>query len=240
MLGVLSVHLGKVVHIAHEDGGLDHLGHVGAGLLEDGLDVGEDETSLLGDGVLVVELASGRVKRNLARCKQHAVDLDGLAVRTNGLGSLVSRNDLLALVAAALLALLGALAFTLTATGALLLGLALLLVARAFLGALALTLTATGALLALLLVARALLWAFALTLTATGALLLGLALLLVARALLGALALTLTATGALLLGLRRLTLLSSRTTLAAATTLHLKQQHRKKKFLEEINQSTKH
>ena len=189
MLGVLSVHLGKVVHIAHEDGGLDHLGHVGAGLLEDGLDVGEDETSLLGDGVLVVELASGRVKRNLARCKQHAVDLDGLAVRTNGLGSLVSRNDLLALVAAALLALLGALAFTLTATGALLLGLALLLVARAFLGALALTLTATGA---------------------------------------------------LLLGLRRLTLLSSRTTLAAATTLHLKQQHRKKKFLEEINQSTKH
>ena len=221
VLGVFGVHLTKIVHVTHEDSGLHNLGHVTASFLEDGLNVVENQAGLSSDAVLVMELTSCRVKRDLSRGKKHTVHLDSLTVRTNGLGSLLCGNDGLAVATRTVLAAVcRALALTLTATGALLAFLAFILVARALLGALAFTLTATGALLAFLaflLVARALLGALALTLTATGALLALLAFLLVARALLGALAFTLTATGALGLSF---SLLGSSLSLVRATTLH--------------------
>jgi len=199
VLSVFGVHFSEIVHITHEDSGLDDLGHVRTSLLEDSLNVVEDEVGLSSDGVLVVQLASCRVKRDLTRGEEHTVGLDCLAVGADSLGSLVSsNNDLLRAARTFLVAttLLRALAFTLATAGALL-HLAFLLAAGTLLRALAFTLTATGALLhlAFLLAASTLLRAFAFTLTATGTLL---AFLLVARAFLGALAFTLTATGALL------------------------------------------
>jgi len=194
VLGVFSVHFSKIVHVTHEDSGLDDLGHVSTSLLEDSFDVVEDKVGLGSDGVLVVEFTSGGIKRDLTRGKEHAVDLDGLTVRTNSLGSLVSGNYNLALMAAR--ALVSALAFaTLTATGALL---ALLTTAATVVRAFAFALAATGALLgAFLTTAATVVRAFAFALATTGATFL-LALFATASTVARALTLTLAATGALL------------------------------------------
>ena len=48
-LGVHRVHGGEVAHALQEHGGLDHVVHGQAGGLQNGLDVGEHLTGLLGD-----------------------------------------------------------------------------------------------------------------------------------------------------------------------------------------------
>lgn len=127
---VLCVHLSKVVHVAEEDRGLDDVFHRCSSSLEDLCDVGEDKTSLFSD-CAGAELSSCRIEGNLARSKQHAVGLDRLAVRADGLGCLVCCNNLLLLLfAAAAAAFVTAAAAALTLTRAFLALLAATLAVR--------------------------------------------------------------------------------------------------------------
>jgi len=116
VFSVFCVHLSKVVHVTKEDRGLDDVFHGSSSSLEDFCNVGEDETGLFGD-CPSAELSSCRIEGDLARSKQHAVGLDGLAVRADGFGCLVCGNNflLLLLTAAATAAFVTAAAASITA-----------------------------------------------------------------------------------------------------------------------------
>jgi len=141
---VLCVHLSKVVHVAEEDRGLDDVFHRCSSSLEDLGNVGEDKTSLFSD-CAGAELSSCRIEGNLARSKQHAVGLDRLAVRADGLGCLVCCNNLLLLFPTAATLAAATSAFTSALLALLASTLAALTAAAA-----AFTAAFTGALLALL------------------------------------------------------------------------------------------
>ena len=89
------VHCFKVVHVGEEDGRLDNLGEVGAGLLENRPHVLHHLLGLCLDGV-ARELALARDQADLAGHVKGVAGLDRLRVRPERRGGLVGGDDLLA------------------------------------------------------------------------------------------------------------------------------------------------
>lgn len=83
VLRVYLVHAGEISQIRHEAGGLDDLVQAGAGLFQNGFQIGEDLTGLLLD-LALDQLAGGRVQRDLTRCEDEISCRVGLRVRAVG------------------------------------------------------------------------------------------------------------------------------------------------------------
>lgn len=75
---VLGVHVGKVGHVGQENVDLDHTADVGAGGLEDALEVGDAGLGLVADGAL--DQRPVWVGRDLARAVDCRGRLDGLGL----------------------------------------------------------------------------------------------------------------------------------------------------------------
>lgn len=91
-LFVDGIELGKVTHVLEEDGSLENVADVSVGSIHDGLDVLEHLLSLGFDSTFD-DLHGFWDKRDRARSIDQSIVLDSLAVRTDGLGSLVGSDN---------------------------------------------------------------------------------------------------------------------------------------------------